>query len=299
MRFACKLVLGSPLTKIGARILGMNGKSRFRELPLCLPCEKLFEAFWTYAIAGVDLPLMSKPQALTWRAPPSNSEKNRRIMEAIQVNEQTSNVPRPRIQNLSDLIFGLALSISALTLIGQQATTIQQIYASLALFVFSFLILMSVWRLYSSITSVLPSETSFLTTLNIILLLLVSIEPYLFNELFAQGSSLFNSVSSIYAFDLAAMFLIIAFFQNSLASEEKQLVSTNLLARYKLERNISLTVGAIFIVSMAPVFEDITILHYTISNIAYNVPLRVVLWIAALLIGWSRILLRRRIKSQH
>ena len=220
-------------------------------------------------------------------------------MEAAQVNEQTSNVPRPRIQNLSDLIFGLALSISALTLIGQQATTIQQIYASLALFVFSFLILMSVWRLYSSITSVLPSETSFLTTLNIILLLLVSVEPYLFNELFAQGSSLFNSVSSIYAFDLAAMFLIIAFFQNSLASEEKQLVSTNLLARYKLERNISLTVGAIFIVSMAPVFEDITILHYTISNIAYNVPLRVVLWIAALFLGWSRVLLRRRIKSQH
>ena len=208
-------------------------------------------------------------------------------MEAIQVNEQTSNVPRPRIQNLSDLIFGLALSISALTLIGQQATTIHQIYVSLALFVFSFLILMSVWRLYSSITSVLPSETSFLTTLNIILLLLVSVEPYLFNELFAQGSSLFTPVSNIYAFDLAAMFVIIAFFQHSLASEKKKLVSTNLLERYKFERNMSLTVAAIFIVSMAPFFAGINIL------------LRVALWLTALFLGWSRILLRRRIKSQH
>jgi uncharacterized membrane protein len=156
---------------------------------------------------------------------------------------------RPRIQSLSDLIFGLALSISALTLISQQPATTQQLMASIGLYGFSFLILISVWRLYSSITSILPTETLGLTDLNIVLLFTVSIEPYLFNELFALKGAMFYNVSNIYALDLAAMFLILAFFHHSLANEEKKLVPKSLLGRYRLGRNMSLSITAVFIVS--------------------------------------------------
>lgn len=80
--------------------------------------------------------------------------------EICGVNEKASeSAPKSRIQTLSDLIFGLALSISALTLIGRQPATTQQLLTSLGLYGFSFLILISVWRLYSSITSILPLET--------------------------------------------------------------------------------------------------------------------------------------------
>ena len=56
--------------------------------------------------------------------------------------------PRPRIQTLSDLIFGLALSIGALTMISQQPTNFQSVVASLLFYSFSFLVLVSVWRSY-------------------------------------------------------------------------------------------------------------------------------------------------------
>ena len=75
---------------------------------------------------------------------------------------------RPRIQRLSVLIFGLALSISALTLVGKQPTTNEELGFYLGLYAFSFLILISVWRVYSSVSSILPSETPFLVDLNIV-----------------------------------------------------------------------------------------------------------------------------------
>jgi len=54
--------------------------------------------------------------------------------------------PRLRIEAFSDLIFGLALSIGALTLIGQQPTSFEALMIALGLYGFSFLILVSVWR---------------------------------------------------------------------------------------------------------------------------------------------------------
>jgi uncharacterized membrane protein len=196
--------------------------------------------------------------------------------------------PRPRIQSLSDLIFGLALSISALTLIGQQPSTFDQLMVSLGLYAFSFLLLISVWHRYSSIMSILPVETPGLTDLNILLLFMVSIEPYLFNELFTSNGKMFYSVSIIYSLDFAAMMLIIAFFDHSLADEEKKLVPKKLLRRYKFSRNFSLLMAAIFIISAVPFFGYTTL---------YNAPIRVILWIAALLFGWGRRSLERRIKS--
>jgi hypothetical protein len=52
--------------------------------------------------------------------------------------------PRPRLQTLSDLIFGLALSIGALALIGRQPTDFGVVVASLLFYSFSFVVLVGV-----------------------------------------------------------------------------------------------------------------------------------------------------------
>jgi len=91
--------------------------------------------------------------------------------------------PRPRIQSLSDLIFGLALSIGALNLISNKPADTQALFGNIATFGFSFLILIFVWFRYTEIMSVLPVETTRTRALNTVMLFLVAIEPYLFNQI--------------------------------------------------------------------------------------------------------------------
>jgi hypothetical protein len=75
----------------------------------------------------------------------------------------------------------------------------------------------------------LSVETERLTNLNIFLLFTVSIAPYLFSQLFGVNGSFWNNISIISAVDLAVIFLILAFFNQSLGTEEKNLTSKNCL----------------------------------------------------------------------
>ena len=190
--------------------------------------------------------------------------------------------PRPRIQTLSDLIFGLALSIGALALISQQPSNFGVLVSSLFFYSFSFLVLVSVWRSYSTILSVLPVETEWLTNLNILLLFIVSIEPYLFNQLFIATGTLWNGISMLYAVDLAVMFVVLGFFNHSLANEEKNLVPKNYLRKYRLERNYDVVVAAVFAMSVLPIFE------FTLEVTGRLFPLRALVWIMALVLGLIR-----------
>ncbi len=186
---------------------------------------------------------------------------------------------KPNIKSLSDLIFGLALSIGALTLIGQQIQNLQDLLASLLFYAFSFLILISVWRIYSTIVSVLPTETSKMINLNIFLLFLVAIEPFLLNQVLQQSGDLLNSVSIIYAVDLAFMFLILAVFDHALAQEEKNLVPKSYLHRFRNNRNLDLLAASIFLISIIPVIGDLHIFSTTIDGTTYGLTLRALLWI--------------------
>jgi uncharacterized membrane protein len=200
--------------------------------------------------------------------------------------------PRPRIQSLSDLIFGLALSIGALTLIGQQAADFPHLLVSLGYYGFSFLILANVWRLYSNTMDLLPVETTGLVNLNIVLLFLVSIEPFLFNQILESSSSAFSeNVSILYAIDLAGLFLIMAFFTHSLADEDKKLVPQSLLLKYRRSRNFELLASAIFLVSIIPVFWSLEI---SVGN--YFIRIRYILWILTLFLSGVRHLYEARAK---
>jgi uncharacterized membrane protein len=201
------------------------------------------------------------------------------------MNEEHSRFrPRPRIQSLSDLIFGLALSIGALTLIGQQASDFQYLLNSLIYYGFSFLILANVWRLYTNTMDLLPVETAGLVDLNIVLLFLVSIEPFLFNQILGSSTLAFaENVSVLYAIDLAGLFLIMAFFTHSLADEDKKLVPQSLLLTYRRNRNFELLASAIFLVSIIPVFWSLGI---PVGN--SFIRLRFILWILTLFLRGFR-----------
>ena len=168
-------------------------------------------------------------------------------------------IPRPRIQTLSDLIFGLALSIGALTLISEKPSSSVDLAGILLGFGWAFLILALVWVRYTSIMSVLPVETGSMMAANLLLLFLVTVEPYLYNLIAVSFSSLPGQLDSgvattAYAADMGAMFLVLAFFAHEITIEEKRLVPHQLLNRYKLMRNATVVTAALFLVSTLPIF---------------------------------------------
>ncbi len=183
--------------------------------------------------------------------------------------------PRPRIQSLSDLIFGLALSIGALNLISSKPADTQALFGNIATFGFSFLILIFVWFRYTEIMSVLPVETTKTRALNTIMLFLVAIEPYLFNQLSfgfnAVPSSTLPQVdaSATYGLDLGAIWTILAAFTHVLTIEERNLVAPDLFRKYRLLRNLEIIVASIFFVSIIPLFW---------TTMIGNTSLRYVLW---------------------
>ncbi len=90
--------------------------------------------------------------------------------------------PRPRIETLADLIFGLSLAIGSIALIGNSPTSPDEINSHILAFIFTFLILITAWLIYTTDMSVLPVETRAITFLNVALLLLVAVVPYLLNS---------------------------------------------------------------------------------------------------------------------
>src|SRR5437667_12263153 len=96
---------------------------------------------------------------------------------SMQEGEQHRKHPRPRLETLSDLIYGLSLSIGAISLVitNNQASTANDINRNVFEFLFVFLILITSWIIYTSDMSVLPVETRLVTFLNVILLILVDL----------------------------------------------------------------------------------------------------------------------------
>jgi uncharacterized membrane protein len=187
-------------------------------------------------------------------------EQNR---STSRLSEAKPSIPRPRIEGLSDLIFGLALSIGAIQLIGSAPQTNTQLVISVGAFGFSFLILIGIWNRYTTLTSVLPVESVLMVRLNMLLLFLVAIEPFLFNLLVAQSNadvSLEQYVSSYYALDIGAMNVVLAYFSHLLIRQEKGRITTDVMARFKRSRNVCLVTAFMFIVSALPFFWTIAFL---------------------------------------
>jgi len=198
------------------------------------------------------------------------------------LSEVKPSAPRPHIEGLSDLVFGLALSIGAFQLVANLPQDSGDLIKAVAWFGFSFLILINVWLRYTSIASVVPVETTAMVSLNMLLLFLVVLEPYMFNVLTRTNLAIQfgQDISAYYALDLSGMNLVMACFVHLSTIEKKRLVPAELIRRFKLSRNYALVVGLIFAISAIPVF----------STPIVGTSWRIVIWILAVPVVWlSRI----------
>jgi hypothetical protein len=185
--------------------------------------------------------------------------------------------PKPRIESLSDLIFGLALSVGALSLLSKPPNTPAEVTSDILAFAFSFLILIYVWMSYTRIMSVLPLETRTTLVLNILMLFLVVVEPYLFYLVTLLGHAgehgIIDYASVIYALDMGGLMAILGFFEHELSVEEKGLLPQELLPKHRRARNALFLSAALFFVTALPQFW-----YWQIGN----TPVRFYLWFAPL-----------------
>jgi uncharacterized membrane protein len=196
---------------------------------------------------------------------------------------QTEALPHDRIEALSDLVFGLALSIGAIVLVTQTAPkTSGDVISSLIEFGFSFVVLLRVWTRYTKIMGELPFDTAYTRNLNLVLLFLVSIEPYLFYLLFGSlgkhPTIVLSSdfTTAIYALDLAGLFSVLGIMTYFLAQEEKTQHVPELVRNFRFSANTQVLAALLFLVSADGFFWRVA---------PGGIPLRFWLWAIALVIG--------------
>ena len=193
--------------------------------------------------------------------------------------------PRPRIETLADLVFGLSLSIGSIALIANPPKNTGEITTHVLAFAYTFFVLITAWLIYTTYTSVLPTETRTVTFLNVGLLLLVAIVPYLLNgvevvnpALSPQDVSAIQDYSSmLFPLDLGGILLILATFAHVISVEERKLVAPDLVTLFKNGRNRMALLAILILASVAPQFWQWTLL---------GIPLRLYLWYPPLISYW-------------
>src|SRR5437660_5829102 len=162
---------------------------------------------------------------------------------------------RPRLETLSDLIYGLSLSIGAISLVITNSTQSNaiDIDRNILEFLFVFLILITSWIIYTSDMSVLPIETRLITFLNVVLLMLVAIIPYLFDQVVSTFNplSVQEYASILFTADFAGSLLILAIFAHIIAQEEEHLVDGEIMIRFRRIRNRLSLLTVIVLLSLA------------------------------------------------
>ena len=186
--------------------------------------------------------------------------------------------PRPRIESLADLIFGLSLAIDSIALLPTAATTPGQMNSRILIFALAFLFLITAWMIYTTYMSVLPVDAAGVTLLNVVLLLLVALIPYLLNNVGLGDSPELQDYSSIlFTLDLAGILIILAIFAHVIGNEEKGLVAPEVVHLFRNGRNRMLVLAVVTTVSILPAFWQIGF---------FGVPIRFYMWSLPLISYW-------------
>ena len=193
--------------------------------------------------------------------------------------------PRARIETLADLIFGLSLSVGSVAAIASSPTTPAEIGSHILAFMFTFLLLITAWLIYTGFMSVLPVETRTIVFLNVALLLLVTLIPYLLNSVefishsvpAADASEIKDVASLLFALDFTGILVIMAVFAHVLSLEEKKLVAPELAKLFRNGRNRMAALDVLTAISIAPPFGQVLIL---------GVPARLFMWYVPLISYW-------------
>ena len=205
--------------------------------------------------------------------------------------ENTERRPRPRIEALSDLVFGLSLSLASISLIISPPSSPSEINNHILAFVFAFILLITAWINYTSSMSVLPLETRTVTVLNVIMLMSVALVPFLLNVVELPNPSLTlgqdlmirEYASKLFAVNLSALIAILGLFSHILAREEAKLIAPDLVATYRANRNLTLILAGFMLLTAAPLFGTYMILGY---------PTRLYMWYVPIIVYWTRRLAR-------
>jgi uncharacterized membrane protein len=189
-----------------------------------------------------------------------------------------------RIEGLSDLVFGLALSIGSLAMISQPVNNLADITDGLVQFIFGFLIIVSVWVSYTHIMSEHKVETVWDFRLNLALLMLVAMEPYLLYLLGHNDPNVLAWSSSAYAVDIGLIMLILAGFY---ARKDGEGLSQENIEQNRFERDRFIVISLIFLVSALPFFW--------VQSAVHTINLRFIIWMCAILPGLAiRVMYRRK-----
>jgi uncharacterized membrane protein len=181
---------------------------------------------------------------------------------------------KSRIRTFSDYVFGLVVVFSAFSLTNSVIKAPVDLVSSIALFTLSFAILITVWHLYDSLMAKLRVETSTALALNIVLLFLAVLEPFLLNIVFSN-SGISDFASICYAIDMAGLLGTCALLAQVLTIDSRNALSVEVSKTLRSERNVLAIVAAIFLVSTAPLLATFTFLGWT---------LRSWLWVAVLFV---------------
>jgi hypothetical protein len=196
--------------------------------------------------------------------------------------------PRARIESLVDLVFGLSLSIGAVALItASPPSSTSDINSRIIAFLFTASFVITAWMVYTYQMSVLPLETNFVVYLNVIMLILIAVIPYLlYNVEFANpsisasdSSMIRDYASSLFAIDLAAVLTILTAFSHLISIEEKQLVAPELAKSFARSRNVQGALVVVVLASLVPAFWVLTI---------FSVPVRLYIWMIPVIVYWTR-----------
>lgn len=186
--------------------------------------------------------------------------------------------PRARIETLADLIFGLSLGIDSIALIPSTGLNPFGMNIRILGFAFAFLFVITAWIIYTTDASVLPMETGVVTFLNVVLLLLVALIPYLLNSVIIAMDTIGDYSSTLFALDLTAILVILAVFAHILGTEQNHLVPHDSMVLFRSGRNRMLILAVIMAVSIAPPLWGFRF---------EGVPLRLYVWTLPLISYWA------------
>lgn len=186
--------------------------------------------------------------------------------------------PRARIETLADLIFGLSLGIDSIALIPTSSLTPFEMNVRILGFAFAFLFVITAWVIYTTYASVLPMDAAGLTFLNVGLLLLVALIPYLLNSVVIALNTIGDYSSSLFALDLTGILVILATFAQILGHEDNHLVPHDAMPLFRSGRNRMAILAVVMLASVAPPLWELRVL---------GVPLRLYVWTLPLISYWA------------
>jgi uncharacterized membrane protein len=183
-----------------------------------------------------------------------------------------------RIESLSDLVFGLALSLGSIVLVQRLPQSSTDLMVDIFQFGFSFLIIVGIWLGYTRIIGILPVETSVILVLNLALLFCVALEPFLLYTQFQTNDPAFLDFSTAaFALDTGAMMGLLTGMMFIVLRQERLGVAHRLRAsavrNFKISMFAQAIGAALFLVSISDAF------WIQVPGLGY---LRFILWYAAL-----------------